>query len=73
MTDTPRGEGPEPTQPVGYGYPAYPDPAYSGQPPYPPTYQAPQAPDPTRQLPPYSPYGYDPYSTGQNDPFPADR
>ncbi len=62
MTNTPRGDGPEPTQPVGYGYPAYPDPAYSGQPPYPPTYQAP---DPTRQLPPYSPYGYDPYATGQ--------
>ena len=65
MTNTPRGEGPEPTQPLGYSYPAYPDPAYSGQPPYPPTYQAPQETDPTRQLPPYSPYGYDPYATGQ--------
>jgi hypothetical protein len=50
---------------LGYSYPAYPDPAYSGQPPYPPTYQAPQGPEATRQLPPYSPYGYDPYATGQ--------
>jgi hypothetical protein len=72
MTNTPRGEGPEPIQPSGYTYPAYPDPAYSGQPPYPPAYQAPQGPDPTRQLPPYGydqyptgQYGYDPYSTGQ--------
>jgi Mycobacterium membrane protein len=62
MTNTPRGEGPEPIQPSGYTYPAYPDPAYSGQPPYPPAYQAPQGPDPTRQLPPY---GYDQYGTGQ--------
>jgi hypothetical protein len=62
MTNTPRGEGPEPAQPSGYTYPAYPDPAYSGQPPYPPAYQAPQGPDPTRQLPPY---GYDQYGTGQ--------
>ena len=72
MTNTPRGEGPEPIQPSGYTYPAYPDPAYSGQPPYPPAYQAPQGPDPTRQLPPYGydqyatgQYGYDPYTTGQ--------
>ncbi|WP_123024804.1 MmpS family transport accessory protein [Mycolicibacterium stellerae] len=64
MTNTPRGEGPDPTQPLGPSYPAYGDPAYAGQPPYPPTYQAPQAPDATRQLPPYSPYGYDQYSTG---------
>ncbi len=65
MTNTPRGDGPEPTQPLGPSYPGYPDPAYAGQSPYGPTYQAPQVPDPTRQLPPYSPYGYDPYATGQ--------
>ncbi len=68
MTNTPRGDGPEPTQPLGPSYPAYTDPAYAGQAPYGPTYQAPQVPDPTRQLPPYSPYGYDPYATGQYRP-----
>ena len=71
MTNTPRGEGPEPTPTVGPRLPAipdYPDPAYAGQYPYGPTYQAPQVPDPTRQLPPYSPYGYDPYATGQYGP-----
>ncbi|RDH80160.1 hypothetical protein DVS77_04040 [Mycolicibacterium moriokaense] len=65
MTNTPRGEGPEPNQPSGYSYPAYPDPAYAGQPPYGSPYQPPQAPDTTRQLPPYPQYGYDPYGTGQ--------
>ncbi len=65
MTNTPRGDGPDPTQPLGPSYPGYPDPAYAGQSPYGPTYQAPQVPDPTRQLPPYAPYGYDPYTTGQ--------
>ena len=68
MTDTPRGDGPEPTQPLGPSYPTYSDPAYAGQSPYGPTYQAPQVPDPTQQLPPYSPYGYDPYATGQYGP-----
>ncbi len=68
MTDTPRGDGPEPTQPLGPSYPPYSDPAYAGQAPYGPTYQAPQVPDPTQQLPPYSPYGYDPYATGQYGP-----
>jgi hypothetical protein len=68
MTNTPRGDGPEPTQPWGPSYPAYTDPAYAGQTPYGPTYQAPQVPDATRQLPPYSPYGYDPYATGQYGP-----
>jgi len=62
MTNTPRGEGPDPTQPLGPSHPGYVDPAYAGQSPYGPTYQAP---DPTRQLPPYPPYGYDPYGTGQ--------
>jgi hypothetical protein len=68
MTNTPRGDGSEPAQPWGPGYPTYSDPAYAGQTGYGPTYQAPQAPDPTRQLPPYSPYGYDPYATGQYVP-----
>lgn len=65
MTNTPRGDGPEPTQPLGPGYLGYTDPAYSNQPPYAPQYQAPPQPEPTRVLPPYSPYGYDPYATGQ--------
>jgi hypothetical protein len=71
MTNTPGGDGPEPTQPLGPSYPTYSDPAYAGPSPYGPTYQAPQVPDPTRQLPPYSPHGYDPYATGQyGPPFP---
>ncbi|OBA88640.1 hypothetical protein A5662_24920 [Mycobacteriaceae bacterium 1482268.1] len=63
MTNTPQGDGPDPTQPLGPSNPGYPDPAYAGQYPYGPAYQSP--PDPTRQLPPVSPYGYDPYGTGQ--------
>ena len=70
MTDSPRRDGTEPTQPLGGGYPAYTDPAYSGQSPYGPPYQAPAVPNPTEQLPPYSPYGYDPYSTGQYPGYP---
>ena len=74
MTDSPhRGggeqsgfpDGPNPPQPLGNTYPAYTDPAYASQAPYGPTYQAPAAPAPTEQLPAYSPYGYDPYVTGQ--------
>jgi hypothetical protein len=65
MTDSPRRDGTEPTQPLGNSYPAYTDPAYAGQSPYGPTYQAPAVPAPTEQLPQYSPYGYDPYATGQ--------
>lgn len=65
MTNTPRGDGPDPTQPLGPSYPGYSDPAYAGQSPYGPAYQAPPPNDQTRQLPPYSPYGYDPYGTGQ--------
>jgi hypothetical protein len=75
MTDSPhRGpeeqpgfrDGPAPTQPLGNypGYPGYTDPAYAGQAQYGPSYQAP-APPPTEQLPAYSPYGYDPYSSGE--------
>ena len=65
MTDSPRRDGPEPIQPVGNSYPGYTDPAYASQAPYGPTYQAPATPAPTEQLPAYSPYGYDPYATGQ--------
>ncbi|WP_273735723.1 MmpS family transport accessory protein [Mycolicibacterium septicum] len=75
MTDSPRRDGSEPTQSFGSGYPVdYPDPAYSNQPPYQGSYPAvPQAvppagssvSNPTQQLPPYPPYGYDPYATGQ--------
>ena len=62
MTNTPRGDGPDPTQPWGPQLPAVlgsglcgPDPLWAHLP-------GPQAHDPTRQLPPYSPYGYDPYA-----------
>ena len=65
MSDSPRRDGTEPTQPLGNSYPAYTDPAYASQAPYGPTYQAPAVPNPTQPLPPYSPYGYDPYATGQ--------
>ena len=68
MTDSPRRDGPEPTQPFGDSYPGYSDPAYASQAPYGPTYQAPPAPAPTERLPAYSPYGYDPYATGQYGP-----
>jgi hypothetical protein len=62
MTESPRRDGAEPNQPT---YPGYTDPAYASQAPYGPTYQAPAAHNPTEQLPAYSPYGYDPYATGQ--------
>jgi hypothetical protein len=65
MTDSPRRDGPEP---LGNSNPGYTDPAYASQAPYGPTYQAPGAPPPTEQLPAYSPYGYDPYATGQYGP-----
>jgi Mycobacterium membrane protein len=65
MTDTPRRDGADSTQPLGPGYPGYTDPAYAGQAPYGPIYQPPAAPNPTEPLPGYSPYGYDPYSTNQ--------
>jgi Mycobacterium membrane protein len=65
MTDSPRRDGPEPTQPLGNSYPGYTDPAYASQAPYGPTYQAPAAPNPTERLPAYPPYGYDPYATGE--------
>jgi hypothetical protein len=65
MTDTPRRDGPEP---LGNSYPGYTEPANASQAPYGPTYQAPGAPAPTERLPAYSPYGYDPYATGQYGP-----
>jgi len=68
MTESPRRDGTDPTQPLGNSYPGYTDPAYANQAPYGPTYQAPAAPKPTEQLPAYSPYGYDPYATGQYGP-----
>jgi heme/copper-type cytochrome/quinol oxidase subunit 2 len=61
MTDTPRRDGPGPDPSQGYGYPGYSDPAYASQ-AYGPTYQPPA---PTQRLPSNSPYGYDPYMTGQ--------
>ncbi|MGV0835067.1 MmpS family transport accessory protein [Mycolicibacterium thermoresistibile] len=64
MTDSPRRGGPDPTEPMGGGYPGYSDPAYASQ-AYGPTYPASPPPQPTEQLPPYSAYGYDPYRTGQ--------
>lgn len=71
MTDSPRRDGTEPTQPQGNSYPGYTDPAYANQAPYGPSYQAPHAPNPTEPMSPYSPYGYqysDPYATGQYGP-----
>jgi hypothetical protein len=65
MTDSPRRDGPEPAQPLGNSYPGYTDPAYASQASYGPPYQAPYVPPPTEQLPAYSPYGSDPYATGQ--------
>jgi len=65
MTDSPRRDGPEPTQPPGNSYPGYTDPAYASQASYGPPYQAPYVPPSTERLPAYSPYGNDPYATGQ--------
>jgi hypothetical protein len=65
MSESPRRDGTDPTQPPGNSYSGYTDPAYASQTPYGPTYQAPAAPNPTERLPAYSPYGYDPYATGQ--------
>lgn len=48
--------------------PGYTDPAYASQAPYGPPYQPPPAPRPTERLPAYSPYGSDPYATGQYPP-----
>ncbi len=57
----------------GYsGHSGYSDPAYASQAPYGAPYQPPP-PRPTERLPAYSPYGYDPYATGQYPPqYPQD-
>lgn len=71
MTESPRRDGPEPTQPSGGSYQGPPDPAYANQAPYGPPYQPPVAPNPTERLSPYyqyGQYGYDPYATGQYGP-----
>lgn len=65
MTDSPRRDGTDPTQPLGDSYPGYTDPAYASQAPYGPPYQPPYVPPPTERLPAY---GYDPYATGQYGP-----
>jgi hypothetical protein len=69
MTDSPRRDGADPTQPLGNGYPRYTDPAYAEQaPPYGPAYQQPQGPNPTQRFSPYHQYGYDPNMPGQYGP-----
>jgi hypothetical protein len=68
MTESPRRDGTEPTRPIGNSYPGYTDPAYASQAPYGPTYQPPPGYRPTERRPAYSPYGYDPYTTGQFGP-----
>jgi hypothetical protein len=68
MTDSPRRDGTDPTQPLGNSYPGYTDPAYAGQASSGQPYQAPYEPPPTEVLPAYSPYGYDPHATGQYGP-----
>lgn len=64
MTDPSRRDGWGQEHPGTYNYPAYPGSPYGQQ----PQYQAPAGPRPTEQLPAYSPYGYDPYATGQYGP-----
>jgi cytoskeletal protein RodZ len=63
MTDSRRDES-DPTQQLPYEYPGYTDPAYANQASYGPSYQAPPQ-DQTQQLPPYSPYTYQPPPTEQ--------
>lgn len=46
----------------------YSDPAYASQAPYGAPYQPPPGPRPTERLPAFSPYGADPYATGQYPP-----
>ena len=74
MTDSPRRDGNEPTQPLDNRYRGYSDPAYAGQTPYGSSYQAPQGPNaipnPTQRLPEYSQYGFDPYGPDQYGQYP---
>ncbi|AFM18275.1 mycobacterium membrane protein [Mycolicibacterium chubuense NBB4] len=65
MTDPYDRRRDEPTQAYGTGHPGYNDPAYASQTPYGSPYQPPQH---TERLTSYSPYGYDPYATGQYQP-----
>ena len=65
MTDSPRRDVPDPTQPLPYGNPGYSDPAYSNQARYGSPYQPPASANHTQQLPPY---GYDRYPTDQFGP-----
>jgi hypothetical protein len=58
MSESPRRDGPDPTQPPDNSYPGYTDPAYASQTSYGPPYQAPYVPPPT----------YDPYAAGQYGP-----
>jgi hypothetical protein len=58
MSESPRRDGPDPTQPPDNSYPGYTDPAYASQTSYGPPYQAPYVPPPT----------YDPYATSQYGP-----
>jgi hypothetical protein len=78
MTDSPRRDVPDPTEPMPYGYPGYTDPAYSNQAPLGSYYQPLPPTYPTQQLPPY---GYDsnvtdqfgpPYPPGGAPPEPPD-
>ncbi len=65
MTDSPRRDEPDPTRQVPYGYGGYNDPAYANQASYGPSYQPAPPTDQTQQLPPYSPYAYQPPPTDQ--------
>ena len=69
MTDSPRRDVPDPTQPLPYGNPGYTDPAYSNQAPLGSYFQPLPPTNPTRQLPPY---GYDSTVTDQLVPAPSD-
>ncbi|MBJ7338794.1 MmpS family transport accessory protein [Mycolicibacterium sp.] len=64
MTDPSRRDGWGREHPGTYNYPAYPGSSHGQQPPY----QSDAGLKPTEQLPAYSPYGYDPYATGQYGP-----
>lgn len=77
MTDSPNrgredgqwGRGGREDQWGSPGHPGhYSDPAYASQAHYGPAYQPPPPPRPTERLPAYSPYGADPYATGQYQP-----
>ncbi len=68
MTDPSRRDGWGQEHPGTYNYPAYPGSPYGQQAPYPSANHPDAGVKPTEQLPAYSPYGYDPYATGQYGP-----